>query len=114
MAMSAACRMGYVSSPWVTSLGGLGGGSGGEEGRPLGVEPQGQQAQRHLVRVESDQLRVVGAREGVVVDDAVDRVVSLLHRDVVAEGAQGVADVRQAGRLDAAEDAAPGRGRDRG
>ena len=44
-------------------------------------------------------------RQGVVVHDAVDRVVRLLHRDVVAEGAQVVADVRQPGRLDAAEDA---------
>ena len=81
-----------------------------EEDRALGVEAQGEQAERHLVRVAPDELRVVGARQGVVVDDAVDRVVRVLHRDVVPEGAEIVADVRQPGRLDAAEDAlAPAR-----
>jgi len=49
----------------------------------------------------------------VVVDDAIDRVAVLLERDVVAERAQVIAQVRQAGRLDAGEDAVRSRGNHR-
>jgi asparaginyl-tRNA synthetase len=49
---------------------------------------------------------IVGGGQRVVVDDAVDSVEAVLHGDVVAEGAEMVADVGQAGRLHAAEDAA--------
>ena len=41
----------------------------------------------------------------MVVHDAVDRIVALLHRDVVTKCTQVVADMRQSRRLDAAEDA---------
>jgi hypothetical protein len=75
-----------------------------EEDRLVRVESQGQQVGRHLVRVAPDDLAIVGRGQRVVVDDAVDRVAALLQRDVVAEGAQVVAQVRQpARRLDARE-----------
>ena len=62
------------------------------------------------VRVRS-RAGIVGARQGVVVDDAVDRLVLPLERDVVADRPEVVAEVDDARRLDAAEDARPlGRG----
>ena len=75
-----------------------------EQHGTLGVQAQRQQPKCHLVGVAADGIRVVGRRQGVVVDDAVDRVVGLLHRDVVPERAQPVADMRQPGWLHAAED----------
>ena len=47
---------------------------------------------------------VVGARQRVVVDDAVDRLVLVLEHHVVADRAQVVAEVDEPGRLDARED----------
>src|SRR5688572_20801711 len=49
------------------------------------------------------------ARQRVVVDDAVDGVVAILHRDVVAERAEVVAHVRQARWLHAGEHPLPHR-----
>ena len=62
-----------------------------------------------------ERIGVVEARQGVVVDDAIDRLVLDLERDVVADRAEVVAEVDDPGRLDAAEDAlAGGRSRRRG
>ena len=68
------------------------------------VETERQETQRHLGGVAPDGLAVMGRGERVVVHDAVDGVVALLHRDVVAERAQVVAHMRQPRGLDAAED----------
>jgi hypothetical protein len=76
----------------------------------LGIQTERQQPERHLVRVAADGLAVVGRRERVIVHDAVDRIVGLLHRDVVPERPEVVADMRQAGGLDTAEHPFSGEG----
>ena len=82
-----------------------------EQRAALRVEPEGEQRGGHLAGLATQQVGVVQARQGVVVDDAVDRLVLPLELDVVADRAQVVADVRGARRLDAGEDArARGRG----
>jgi len=82
-----------------------------EQHRALGVEPQRQQAQRHLVGAAADELGIVGRGQRVIVHDAVDGLVAILHGDVVSERAQVVADMWQAGGLDAGEDASATGGR---
>ena len=75
----------------------------------LRVEAEGEQRGGHLARPAAQRVGVVEARQRVVVDDAVDRLVLVLERDVVADRAQVVAEVDDPRRLDAGEDpAAPG------
>ena len=78
-----------------------------EQRAALRVQAEGQQRRRHLAGPGPQQDRIVGARQGVVVDDAVDRLVLPLQPDVVADRAQVVAEVDDPGRLDAGEDARP-------
>ena len=78
-----------------------------------GIEAQGDEGGRHLACPLAEHVRVVEARERVVVDDAVDRLVLVLEAHVVADRAEVVAQMGRAGRLDPAEDAGPGRGRGR-
>ena len=68
----------------------------------LGIEPEGEQRRRHLARPLAQHVAVVRARQRVVVDDAVDRLVLGLEPDVVADRAEVVAEVDDARRLDAA------------
>ncbi len=82
-----------------------------EQRAVLGIEPEGQQRGRHLAGPGAEELRVVGARQRVVVDDAVDRLVLELEPDVVPDRAEVVAEVDDPRRLDPAEDPRPGRGR---
>ena len=58
-----------------------------------------------MSRVRAKQVRLVGARQRVVVDDAVDRLVLVLQPHVVADRAELVPEVDHARRLDAGEDA---------
>ena len=69
-----------------------------------GSRPDGEQVEDHLVGQAPQLGAVVDRGEGVVVDDAVDRLVLVLQRDVVHLGAEVVAEVRRAGGLDPAED----------
>ena len=75
-----------------------------EQRAAVRVEPEGEQRGRHLARPRAQDRRIVGARQGVVVDDAVDRLELGLQRDVVADRAQVVAEVDDPGRLDPRED----------
>ena len=69
-----------------------------------GSRPEGEEAGGHLARPPAHDVRVVGARQRVVVDDAVDRLVLVLEHHVVADRAEVVAEVDDPGRLDAGED----------
>ncbi len=71
----------------------------------VGVEADGEQIKHHLVRQPPHLRTVVDGGHGVVVDNAVDRLVPVLERDVVELRAEVVAQVRGAGGLDPAEDA---------
>ena len=82
-----------------------------EQRAALRVQAEGDERGRHLARALAEHVRVVQARQGVVVDDAVDRLVLRLQAHVVADRAEVVAQVGRAGRLDPGEDARPGRGR---
>ena len=75
-----------------------------EQRAALRVEPEREQRRRHLAGARAQDVGVVGARQRVVVDDAVDRLVLVLEPDVVADRAQVVAEVDDPGRLDARED----------
>ena len=80
-----------------------------EQRAPLRVDAERQQRRRHLARARPQDAAVVRARQGVVVDDAVDRLVLGLQPDVVADGPQVVAEVDDPRRLDAREDPWPRR-----
>ena len=60
-----------------------------EQRAALRVEPEGEQRGGHLARPRPQDAAVVGARQRVVVDDAVDRLVLGLEPDVVADRARG-------------------------
>ena len=76
-----------------------------EEDAALGVEAGGEQDRGRVVDALAQLGRVVGDRDRVQVDDAVDRrVAAVLALDVLADRADVVAEVLAAGRLDAAED----------
>ena len=76
-----------------------------EEDAALGVEAGGEQDRGRVVEPLAQLGRVVGDRERVEVDDAVDRrVAAILALDVLADRADVVAEVLAAGRLDARED----------
>ena len=76
-----------------------------EERAPVGIQPEREQSRRHLAGLRPEQLRVMRARERVVVDDAVDRLVLGLERDVVSDRPEVVAEMKDPRRLDAREDA---------
>ena len=82
-----------------------------EERAVLGIEAEGEQRRGHLAGARAQDVGIVGGGQGVVVDDAVDRLVLVLQAHVVADRAEVVAEVDDAGRLDAAERAKRGRGR---
>ena len=71
-----------------------------EEGALVRVEAQGNERRGHLARLATQLLAVVHAGKGVVIDDAVDGLVVLLQRHVIADGAQVVPQVRRPARLD--------------
>ena len=59
---------------------------------------------RHLAGALAERVGVVGRGQRVVIHDAVDRVEVALQPDGVADQAQVVAEMDDAGRLDPAED----------
>ena len=75
-----------------------------EQGAAVRVEPEGEQGGGHFAGPCPEHVGVVRARQGVVVDDAVDRLVLGLQAHVVADRAEVVAEVDGPGRLDPGED----------
>ena len=65
-----------------------------DDDRPPRVDAGGEEGVGHVERVAAQLLAVLAHGDGVQVDDAVDAVVRLLHRDPVADGAEQVAQVR--------------------
>jgi len=76
-----------------------------EDGASLWIKAQGDEGRRHLESLAPQHLRIVDVRQGVVVHDAVDRLIAILESHVVPRSRQVVAQVGPAGRLDAAVDA---------
>ena len=66
-----------------------------EERACVRIEPEGQEGRGHLARSRAEHVGIVEARQRVVVDDAVDRLELALQRDIVANRAQVVAEVRR-------------------
>ena len=76
-----------------------------EEDAALGIQPGGDEDRRGVEDALAQHGRVVLDRDGVQVDDAVDRrVAAVLALDVLDDRADVVAEVLAAGRLDAGED----------
>ena len=75
-----------------------------EEDRLRRIDPGSEQDRGRVVEALAELGRVVGDRDRVEVDDAIDRVAAVLSLDVLADRADVVAEVLAAGRLDAAED----------
>jgi hypothetical protein len=76
-----------------------------EEDAARRIEPGGEQNRGGVKHPLTQVGRVVGDRDRVQVDDAVDRrVAAVLPLDVLADRADVVAEVLAAGRLDAGED----------
>ncbi len=69
------------------------------------IEAEGQQIDRHVERVLPQLLRIAHGGQRVQVGDEVKRLLVILQGDVLADGAEVVAPVDRAGRLDAAENA---------
>jgi hypothetical protein len=69
------------------------------------IEPGGQQDRSRVVEALAEFGGVEPDRDGVEVDDAVDRLAHILERDVGADRPQVVAEVLATGRLDAGEHA---------
>src|SRR5262249_1376352 len=76
-----------------------------EEGGLVRVEPQGQVVEGRIVRVLAKDFWVLNGGQGVVVGDEVEALRLVLQSDVLLDGAEVVADVQLARRLDAAQDA---------
>ena len=72
------------------------------------IDAAGQQHRRHLARLLRQLLRVLPLGDRVQIDDAVDAVVTVLQRHPVAQRAEVVAEMGDAGGLDAGEDALHG------
>jgi len=70
-----------------------------KDGASFRVKAQGDQGGRHLEGLAAQHLRIVDVCQGVVVDDAVDRLIAILQSHVIADRAQVVAQVRPAGGL---------------
>src|SRR6185503_4241044 len=79
-----------------------------EDDAPLRIEPGGVQADRHVDRELRQRGRVVRLSNGVQIDDTEQTLVLGLQPHPVLDGAEVVADVEFAGRLDAAEYASHG------
>src|SRR5262245_34975154 len=76
-----------------------------EDGADVWIEAGGEERRAHLVRSLLERAGVVGLCDGVIVDDAVDRLHLVLQLRPVFDGAEVVPDVQLTGGLDAAEDA---------
>ena len=76
-----------------------------EDDGPLRVDAGGKIRVGHVDRVAPELGAHLAHGDRVQIDDAVDAVVCLLHGDVVADGAEVVAEVQRARGLAAAEDA---------
>ena len=81
-------------------LGVLGHGRLHEQRRAVGIDAAGQHVDRHLAHPPRHLGRLVGLRDGVVVDDAIEAAVLVLQLDPGADGAQVVAEVQLARGLD--------------
>ena len=79
-----------------------------DEGALLRVEAHRQQVEHHLVGELAQERAVVDGRQGVEVDDGVDRVELVLKRHVVDLRSKVIAQVRGAGGLNPAQDALAG------
>ncbi len=77
----------------------------GKKGRLLGIEAEGQEVQSHAHRVLVQELRVLHRRECVVAGDEVEGLVAGLQGDVLAQGAEVVAQMGPARRLYTGKDA---------
>jgi hypothetical protein len=75
-----------------------------------GVEAEGEVGEGGVEDVGAQERRVADGGEGVVVGDEVEGVsrVGVLQGDVLADGAEVIAEVEDAGGLDAGEDARDG------
>ena len=76
-----------------------------EKRRELRIEPAGDQRRGHFPRLAAQRLGVLPDRDRVQVHDAIDRLVLVLQRHPVADGAEVVAEGGHARRLDAGKDA---------
>ena len=74
-----------------------------EQRRAIGIDAAGEHVDRHRARARRHLGRLVRLRDRVVVDDAVEAAVLPLQRDPVPDGAEVIAEVQLARRLDAGE-----------
>src|SRR5207244_754697 len=75
-----------------------------EDDGPRRIDAGGEEPDRHVDRALGQGRCVVGLRDGMEVHDAEQAVVLVLQLDPVLHGAEGIADVQLAGRLDAGKD----------
>lgn len=79
-----------------------------EDGGPLRVEPDGHEGRKHLCLFLLQNVRVLGHRDGVEVDDAKEepgpRGCRVLHLLPLSQGPKVVANVRHTSGLDSRED----------
>ncbi len=76
-----------------------------EERRLLRVEPAGQEIERDAAGVFPQQRRIVEGGQRVIIGDEIKGLAALLPLDGGTHHAEVIADVRDAGGLDAGEDA---------
>src|SRR5439155_14328190 len=79
-----------------------------EYDRPLGVEADGEQPDRHFDGPLGEARHLVRLRDGVQIDDREEAVVLMLQRNPVLDRAEIIADVQLARGLDAGGDARRG------
>src|SRR2546429_2891809 len=79
-----------------------------EDDGPRRIDAGGEEPDRHVDRALGQGRCVVGLRDGMQVHDAEQAVVLVLQLDPVLHGAEVIADVQLAGRLDAGKDARHG------
>src|SRR5207247_380605 len=87
-----------------SSATGLGDVSLHEAEGPRRIDAGGEEPDRHVDRALGQGRCVVGLRDGMQVHDAEQAVVLVLQLDPVLHGAEVIADVQLAGRLDAGKD----------
>ena len=75
-----------------------------EERGLLRIQPQGQEIDEHVEDILTHPGRVAHAGQRVVIGDEVIGLVALLKRDVLADGAEVVADVQSTRRLNSRQD----------
>ena len=66
-----------------------------KQGALVRIQAEGDQRRRHLPRLAAQSIAVMDAGKRVVIDDAVDGLVSLLQRHIVPNGAQVIPQVRR-------------------